>query len=414
MADYGFYVGVDWGSASHVTAVLDPAGAQVSGRTVDHTGAALGSWVDELSARAPADQIAVAIEVPRGPVVEALLERGFHVYAVNPKQLDRFRDRHTVAGAKDDRRDAFVLADSLRTDLKLYRRLDVDDPRVIELREASRMHDELTEELGRLSNRLREQLWRYYPQALALSPAANDAWLWAVLKEAPTPAHAARLTARRIAKLLKARQIRRIEATDVIDALRQPALRVAKGTVEAASSHVKLLLPRLELIAGQLKEVDQRVSALLDELSRPPDDSGPDGTLTDVAIALSMTGIGQTVCAGLFSEAASSLEARDLQTLRAISGVAPVTRQSGKSHHVVMRRACNPRLRQAMWHWARSHAQNDAAGREYYDRHRARGHSHATTLRCLGERLLNVLVAMLRERTLYDPERRAPPATETA
>ena len=248
MADFDFFVGVDWGSASHAVAVLDAAGEQVSVRTVDHTGAALEAWIDELGSRAPVDRIAVAIEVPRGPVVEALLERGFHVHAINPKQLDRFRDRHTVAGAKDDRRDAFVLADSLRTDLKLYRRLDVDDPRVIELREASRMHDELTEELGRLSNRLREQLWRYYPQALALSPAANDAWLWAVLEEAPTPAHAAQLTARRISKLLKARRIRRIQAQEVVDALRQPALRVAPGTVEAASGHVKLLLPRLELI----------------------------------------------------------------------------------------------------------------------------------------------------------------------
>ena len=65
---------------------------------------------------APAAAIAVAIEVPHGPIVETLLERGFQTHAVNPKQLDRFRDRFTVAGAKDDRRDAHVLADSLRTD----------------------------------------------------------------------------------------------------------------------------------------------------------------------------------------------------------------------------------------------------------------------------------------------------------
>src|SRR5207244_3434339 len=75
----------------------------------------MADWLTALADGEPA-RIAVAIEVPRGPVVETLLERGFHVFAINPKQLDRFRDRHSPAGAKDDRRDGFVLADSLRTD----------------------------------------------------------------------------------------------------------------------------------------------------------------------------------------------------------------------------------------------------------------------------------------------------------
>jgi hypothetical protein len=65
--------------------------------------------------------VAVAIEVPHGPVVDALIDRGFVVYAINPKQLDRLRDRFSVAGAKDDRRDAYVQADGLRTDRRLFR-----------------------------------------------------------------------------------------------------------------------------------------------------------------------------------------------------------------------------------------------------------------------------------------------------
>ena len=56
-----------------------------------------------------------------GPIVEALLERGYNVYSINPKQLDRFRDRFAVSGAKDDSLDSYVLADSLRTDMPLYR-----------------------------------------------------------------------------------------------------------------------------------------------------------------------------------------------------------------------------------------------------------------------------------------------------
>jgi hypothetical protein len=73
----------------------------------------------------------VAIEVPRGALVEGWIERGFHVCAIHPKQLDRFRDRHSVAGAKDDRRDALVLADSVRTALPSFRRRRLDEPQLI-------------------------------------------------------------------------------------------------------------------------------------------------------------------------------------------------------------------------------------------------------------------------------------------
>ena len=72
--------------------------------------------------------MAIGIEVPHGTLVEELLERGFTVFSINPKQLNRFRDRHFPAGAKDDKRDAFVLADSLRTDQHCFRAVSLGDP----------------------------------------------------------------------------------------------------------------------------------------------------------------------------------------------------------------------------------------------------------------------------------------------
>src|ERR1700747_25671 len=104
-----------------------------------------------------------------GPVVEAMLERGFCVYGINPKQLDRFRDRFTVAGAKDDGRAARVRADSFRTDRHSFRRLPNDEPVIVKLREWSRMADDLQQERARLASRMREQLGRYYPQMLGLA-----------------------------------------------------------------------------------------------------------------------------------------------------------------------------------------------------------------------------------------------------
>jgi transposase len=133
--------------------------------------------LDKLTG-AMVDRVAIAAETPRGLIIECVLERGYSVFSINPKQLDRFRDRHTVAGAKDDRRDAFVLADSLRTDLPLFRRLQRESADIIRLRELSRLQDDLTQDHNRLINQLREQLHRYFPQLLQLSSAAEDPWLW--------------------------------------------------------------------------------------------------------------------------------------------------------------------------------------------------------------------------------------------
>ena len=102
-------------------------------------------------------------------MVETLLERGFNVYSINPKQLDRFRDRFTAAGAKDDRRDADVLASSVRTDRQAFRPLAPADPEIVELREWSRMAEEHGRDLRRYLSRMRDQLWRYYPQALEVT-----------------------------------------------------------------------------------------------------------------------------------------------------------------------------------------------------------------------------------------------------
>src|ERR1700719_3544599 len=156
-----WFVGFDWAMEHHRACLLDAEGKRVAERDVTHDGAGLQglcSWLLERTG-ARAEEIAVAIEAPRGPVVEALLERGFQVFAINPKQLDRFRDRFTVAGAKDDRRDAHVLSDSLRTDQHCYRHLAAENAVVVELREWSRMAEELQQERNRLANRVREQLW---------------------------------------------------------------------------------------------------------------------------------------------------------------------------------------------------------------------------------------------------------------
>jgi transposase len=345
----------------------------------------------------------VAIEVPRGAIVEGLVERGFHLFAINPKQLDRFRDRHSVAGAKDDRRDAFVLADSVRTDQPSFRRLQLEEPQLLRLRELSRAEEALLEDFRRSANRLQDQLHRFYPQMLQLCSSADESWLWDLIDLAPTPAHAALLSEEQVQRVLKAHRIRRVTAQEVLACLQTPALPVAPGAAEAAQAHCGFLLPCLRVLAEQLQACSQQVSVLLRTLAETPGEGeGP----SDVAIVLSLPGVGRKITAWLFAEAAQPLSERDYQVLRTHGGVAPVTKQSGKRRVVVMRRGCNPRLRHALYHMARVAMQRDAHFSRVYEALRAKGQRHGQALRNIGDRLLRILMAMLRDRTLYDSSRR--------
>lgn len=403
MSRYRFYVGIDWGTETHRVVVLDAARGPVADQTVRHEAVALErftTWLSELAAGAPED-VAAALEVPRGAMVEALLARGFHAFALNPKQLDRFRDRFTVAGAKDDRRDAAVLAAALATDSNAFRRLEPEHPLVIELRELSRLEDDLQQELRRLANRLLEQVQRYFPPLLQLVPAADEPWWWALLERAPTPDAARHLSRAAIRTILTRHRIRRVDAETVQAVLRSPAVPVAPGTIRAAQRHLAVLLPRLRLVHQQRAECAALVEAILGQLAEQREHR-------DVPILRSSPGIGRIVAATMLAEAARPLAARDYHALRAHMGTAPVTRQSGKQRRVQMRYACNHRLRQAAYYWGQSAVQHDPRSREHYARLRARGQSHGRALRGVVDRLLRVLVAMLINQTPYDATRRPP------
>lgn len=413
-----WFVGFDWASQTHVVCLLDRNGEMVGERKVAHSGADLSALCDWLVARsgAPPARIGVAIETPHGPVVETLLERGFAAFAINPKQLDRFRDRFTVAGAKDDRRDAHALGDSLRTDRRAFRRLAVDDPTVIELREWSRIAEELAQERSRLANRIRQQLWRYYPQMLQVAEDLTAENFLALWEFAPTPAKAARIDEAGLAKVLKDHRVRRIGAAQLLRILRQTPLDVAVGATEAAVAHIKLAAERARLVNRQIREAEQKLDTLCARLEQPggerESEPGQRSEQCDVTILRSLPGVGRTNLAALLAEAIEPWRRRDHQVLRVLSGAAPVTRRSGKARQVVRRSACNERLREAVYHWARVAMQTDPQCRERYAALRRRGKSHGRALRTLGDRLLAMACAMLRNQTIYDPnyKRASPPA----
>ncbi|MCY4675112.1 MAG: IS110 family transposase [Bacteroidetes bacterium] len=325
------FSGIDWGSKSHQVCIVNAAGTMLGEKAFPHSGEGLYQLRDWIlhHARCDADQIAVAIEVPHGPVVDCFMEHGFQVFAINPKQLDRFRDRFSPAGAKDDRRDARVLADAVRTDPGCLRRLDPMDAEIIQLREWSRMAGELTAQRTRLTHQVRTQLWRYFPQFLELGFPLYSAVLRDLWTLIPTPARARRVRLASVEKVLKRHRIRRINAEQVLQILRTTPISMADGVQEAATANLRLRFRRLALIQAQLQEAKGAMETILETLSAevPPvpvqvdsesatpiseHEASSDGpALRDADILASLPGVGTTVLATLLSEAPGLIKARD-------------------------------------------------------------------------------------------------------
>ena len=231
-----FFAGVDWGSQSHYICVIDQNGSILKENSFRHSGEGLwnmGDWLIEATDSIP-ENIAIGIEVTRGPVVESLMARGFDVHSINPKQLDRFRDRFSAAGAKDDRRDAMVLASALRTDRRHFRSLEPQYEDITILRSLSRRREELVFERNRWTNRLSDQWWTYYPQFKEV--VGDDTvrpWIIELWRLAQTPDAARRIRVSSVQKILKRHRIRRIDAQQVLGIIRSKEINLMQATVSS-------------------------------------------------------------------------------------------------------------------------------------------------------------------------------------
>ena len=161
----GLTCGLDWARDDHAVSVVDADGRQVHRFTIEHTAAALLALTRRLRKLGVRE---VAIERPDGPVVEALLAAGFTVVVISPNQVKNLRGRYGSAGNKDDRFDAFVLADTLRTDRARLRPLVPDSPATVALRQTCRARKDLVAHRVAVANQLRAHLQVVFPGAVGL------------------------------------------------------------------------------------------------------------------------------------------------------------------------------------------------------------------------------------------------------
>jgi transposase len=385
------FAGIDWSWQHHALCIVDDTGRRTEEATVPHSRQGLAKITILLHRHGVTR---VGIERSDGPVVEHLIRAGFEVVVISSRQVKSLRARYGAAGNKDDRFDAFVLADALRTDAGRWAVVQPDSPETVALRMLVRARHDLIDHRIAVANQLLAVLQHNFPGAIGLFSQLDIPISLAFLRRFPTEAKAAWLSELRMAHWLKANHYcGRHTPTRLIDHLNNAATgRVTGAAADASEVIVLTLVDLLTTLREEQARLEVRIKeALLAHPDGPIFQSLPRAGTVRAATLLAEIGD----CRARFPDPAS---------LAAAAGVAPSTRQSGKFLNVAYRRGCNKQLRAALVDWAQDTPRANAWAKDTYDRARARGHRHPHAARILAQGWTRILWRCWHDHTPYDPD----------
>jgi transposase len=384
------FAGIDWASTDHAVCIIDADGAVLWRHTVAHSRAGLARLVSRLT---ELSVVRIGIERPDGPVVEALLDAGLRIAVVPPRQVKNLRSRYRGAG-KDDRFDAYLLADAMRTDGHRFPDLTRDGAQTTGLRALVRGRQDLVEIRVGLVNQLRHTLELAFPGAVGLFFDLHSPIARAFLHRFPSAAEAAVLDESGMAAWLAAEgYCGRTPAAVFIDRLRTAPAGLA-GIEADARRHISLaLLAAIDAIEDQAAELTRRIKEAL--LQHP-----------DAPIFTSLPRAGQVRAAALLAEIGDARgRYPTADALAAAAGACPVTFESGKHRAVGFRYAADAKLRRALTDFADDSRHANPWAADIYARARARGMRHPHAVRVLARAWTAVIWRCWQDHTAYDPAR---------
>lgn len=388
------FVGDDWAEAHHDVYLCDESGKKLAARRVPEGigGIAVLHELVAVHADDPGE-VVVGIETDRGLWVQALVETGYVVYAINPRAASRYRDRHTLSGAKSDPGDAKMLAELVRTDRHNHRQVAGDTAMAEGVKVLARAHQTLIWERTRATNRLRSSLREYFPAALETFDELAHRDALAVLAKASTPTEAAKLTPAKIRTVLRnAGRQRNIEtlADTIAAGLRTDSLR-APGPVETA--HGATTRATVAIVIELNAQIEKLAGELADHFEQHPDSD----------IYLSLPGIGVVLGARMLGEFGDDPNRyANAKSRKNYAGTSPITRASGTRSVVLARFVRNSRLADALDQGAFCSLSWSPGARLFYDQRRSNGDSHHMALRALANRWVGIVHGCVQNRCRYD------------
>jgi len=384
--------GVDWATDTNEQCIVDAAGDVVLRRTTGHDAVGIRRLVDGFTRHGVRQ---VAIERPDGPVVDALLAAGLEVVVITPRQIRHLRARYGAAGNKDDRFDAYVLADVLRTDGTRLTPLVPDSAQTLALRSAVRARTDLVQARVALCNQMRAHLRVVFPAVVGLFADLDSPISMTFLTRFSTVDKAAWLSQRRLGAWLAANRYCARTPTKVLLERLTTGPHGLTGDPAAAAAHTTLAyVAALTAIRGQITALEAQEAQISEQLALHPDSH----------IFTSLPRSGQVRAAKLLVEIGDARGRFPTEAaLAALAGAAPSTRQSGRHHVVTFRWACDKKLRDAVIDFAADSRRASPWAAAIYQRHTAAGKTHQHASRILARAWLRVIWRCWQDGVAYDP-----------
>ena len=389
MDGIGRHAGIDWAKDRHAVCVVDDEGGIVSRFEVEHTEAGLRELVRRLK-----DVVGVAIERPDGPIIDALLGADLRVVVIASRHVKALRTRHGLAGNKDDRMDALVLADALRTDGHRLRPLHPDAEATVALRATVRARKDLVTTRVSLVQRLEAHLALVFPGTVDLFADLASDIAQAFLLRFPSAERAAWLSPRRLDHWLVAQGYCGRRTGAELHARLASAPAGLRG--DAAEPMAVVTLAYIRAIAAVRDQVAALDARIVEQLLAHPDGH----------VFTSLPRSRRVRAAALLAEIGDCRERFPTpESLACLAGATPSTRQSGQHRAVTFRYQCDKKLRDAVIDFAGDSRRANAWAAELYARARGRGKTHPHAVRILARAWVHVIWRCWQDREPYDPAR---------
>ncbi len=380
-----YSVGIDWADQKHNVCILAPDRRVLSEFTIKHDWSGfeqLRSVLNELK------DVEINLERSDGLLVDWLVSQNWRVFVTPPKIAASHRPRRS----KDDRGDAYLLADLLRDHDADCRPLVIHSPIVEELKQLTRAHDHFQTQLQSTTNQLRQVLKQYYPAAIDLFKELHSAISLALLKRYPTPETARQATRENIEAFLRQRHYRAMDRLGEICQQLHAAAPTAR-VVAGYEQHMLALVAVLEVLTEQVQHLERQMDKVFK-------------THPEAAWWRTFPGVGPLTGPRLLARIGDNrAQFPSYEVLQTTAGTAPITRRSGKQILVEFRWACSHPLRDVAMDLARNSLRKSGWARSYFFDQLKKGHSKIRAFRALANRWLRIIWTLWQRRERYDESR---------
>lgn len=387
-------VGLDWSRSKHDFVIMDLQGKVIERGAVAHNANAL----EELAASverhvSSVEQVHVGLELNNGALLAWLVVKGYSVFGIQPKSAQRAREIYRPGGSKDDRIDAFVLAEFVRINIGRLKPWHPPSEITLEMRELLRWREELVQQRTAAYQRLRALLAEWSPQLAELCDNLDCIWQLDLLSQFPTETRLCQVHGNRIRSFVRNHRMRPKKQQQIKDIRRSVPMSVPAGRAQVVERQTSFLVEQIRMLTAEIKHIEEDLQKLT---TQHPD--------INVFESLPVQGV-VTIASLLAIFGDDRKRAISVDELAALCGVAPVTISSGKTKRVRQRRACDHTFRQALVHFAFNTAFCDGCWAvQFYQRKRSEGATHYVALRCLAKRWLKILHRIWKDRTTYNEQ----------